>query len=126
MKSSLAYRWLECMPIFEMKLTKEEKQLILAKRKSEQDDKPKKFAFARSNIYILRKRIENSYSIFDEDEKNSAIANAFELVIPVGTKFVCFIDDNEESWYDDIGYGIEAMNHEWARKYLKNIRRIKK
>ena len=52
--------------------------------------------------------------------------NFFELACPAGTKFVCFIDEDGEAWYDDINYGIENMDADWAAKYLRDIQPIKK
>jgi len=114
-----------------MKLTEEEKQIILKKREKEDRNKPKKTGVAKTNIYT---RIDIDFPIdswfFNTTEKDDCIkkfADTFELAIKKGNSFSCFIDeDGEESWFDDIGYGFEQMNSEWAAKYLDNIRSIKK
>lgn len=114
-----------------MKLTEEEKEIILAKRKEEEKLKPKKTAIAKANIYT-RKDIDFPVDswFFNTTEKDDCIkefADTFELAIEKGDSFSCFLEeDGEESWYDNIGYGFENMSSEWAKKYLENIRPIKK
>jgi len=36
-----------------------------------------------------------------------------------GTPFVCYKNDGEESWYDDVNFGIEDMSSEWAKENLE-------
>lgn len=45
----------------------------------------------------------------------------FDLVLPEGTEFVCYLVDGKETWYDNIKYGVEEVDEKWAKKYLRDI-----
>jgi hypothetical protein len=115
-----------------MKLSAEEKELILKKRQAKETDKPQKTAVAKTDIWVgdtTSWRL-NEW-VFTPEEKDQQleeiIDNLFTLAIKKGESFTCFInEDGEEEWYDDVGYGIECMDAKWAEKYLTNIRPIKK
>jgi hypothetical protein len=110
-------------------LSDEEKQLIEAHRKVKDENSPKKMAFLSKDLYsyssgrgcdlVFIKR--NNFWLCDYKTKEQWIEdfkNHFVLRLPIGTKFVCYMEDGEESWYDDVGYGIEGMSRDWADKYL--------
>lgn len=114
-----------------MKLSEEEKKVILEMRKKKEDDKPKKIGFLKEDLFTISPNEDAhifSNWILSREEKQKEIdefINNFQLACPAGTKFVCFIDDGNESWFDDINYGIENMDNDWANKYLKDIKFIK-
>jgi len=54
---------------------------------------------------------------------HSRMWKAKRMYVPAGTKFDCYIDDGHERWYDTV-YGIEGMDANWARKYLRDIRPV--
>ena len=112
-------------------LSDKEKELILQLRAKEEADKPKKIGFLKEDLYVSHERkyeISNWY--FNPDEFAAEIEtfkNMFELAVPAGTQFDCFILENgSESWYDNSSYGIENMDAKWARKYLINIKNLSK
>lgn len=114
-----------------MKLTKEEEAIILARREKEEANKPKKEGFLKENLYTVEgidSWIYNDW-FFSEQEKQKEIenfTNSFNPALKAGTRFICYINsENEESWYDDEGYGIEAMDADWAEEYLRDIAPIK-
>jgi hypothetical protein len=119
-----------------MKLTSEEKQLILEKRAQEEASKPKKHGVLKHDLYGLSIRspeLRINISDIVEDQMGyfvtaQSIKAIFEKVkeeieadtpdAPKGTKFDCYIDDGEELWYDAEGIGIEEVDSEWAKKHL--------
>lgn len=113
-----------------MKLTKEEEKLILKKRKEVDRNLPKKIGFLKHDLYSFDEPSYDNYWILDKKEKDLIVKDFlthFELVVPAGSKFVCFInEDDKEQWFDDICYGIEGMPADWAKKNLKGIKRIPK
>lgn len=110
-------------------LTKDEKKLInKIRRQREQtanENKPKRIAFLKEAIYTFwGDDYGPSDWIFSPSEKDQEIKEfekRFKLACPAGTKFVCYMRGNKEEWYDDIKFGIEAMNAKWAKKYLHNF-----
>ena len=113
-----------------IQLTKEEERLILKKRKEADKYLPKKIGFLKHDLYSFDEPSYDNNWIVDEKEKTLMVKDFlthFELAVPAGSKFVCFInEDDREQWFDDVCYGIEGMPVEWAKKHLKNIERIKK
>lgn len=68
----------------------------------------------------------NDYDwIFDKQAMNNMISEfkeRFENVLPKGTRFVCYRDyEGNEMWYDDIGYGLDNKDNEWAKENLCKI-----
>ncbi|CAB4196925.1 hypothetical protein UFOVP1290_445 [uncultured Caudovirales phage] len=112
-----------------MKLTEEEKQLILKKRIEDEDQKPIKTGILKHNLYSVS---ENKFNfrgwLFDENER-SALLEEFESmfhIISEGIAFDCYLNDGQECWYDAEGIGIEGMDSAWANKHLKDIKIVKK
>ena len=114
-----------------MKLTEEEKQIILEKRKKEEEKKAKKIGYLKENLYYCENSVDlDFYDLFIteaiKEEIIQKITKQFELAVPKGTEFVCFIDESkEELWYDNINYGIVDMSANWAKKHLINIKKMK-
>ena len=50
------------------------------------------------------------------------VSKSTPMELKKGTPFVCFMEDGEESWYDDVNYGIEGVGSDWAEKHLINIK----
>lgn len=116
-----------------MKLTKEEKQLILDKREKEGYYKPQKVGFLKEDLWYLRQSSPEwssfvRLSICSVSEKEAILQElnkCFEFLLPVGTKFYCYVDKNVEHWQgpgsDDV---FESMTSAWAKRYLINIENI--
>jgi hypothetical protein len=110
-----------------MRLTKAEKELVLEKRRQEEEQKPKKFGFLKEDLYVFDKELDvmEEYGwIFSKTKKNEIMkdfSNRFSLALKSGTEFTCYIDDNQEQWYDCDNYGIECQDKEWAEEYLIDI-----
>lgn len=116
-----------------MKLTEEEKQVILDKRKQENLEKPQKIAILKHNLYYISNNytswLNNPDECFvskkDINDLIKSIKENFELTITKGTEFVCFIEKNgQESWYDNENYGVECMSYTWAQEHLVNIKNL--
>jgi hypothetical protein len=121
-----------------MKLTEEEKQIILEKRKQENWDRPKIQGFLRHDLTEnpfygssnFGKHFPPEYYITKEEflDGIEKIKKEFDddLTISKGSRFVCYIDeDGTEEWYDGVNFGIEGMGEEWSKKHLENIRKIR-
>lgn len=124
-----------------MKLTPKEKQLILDKRKKEDENSPKKKGILKNDLFYIENRYpEIRHDISDITEthgwwlKQDTVLSIVEqikdellgsLQAKAGTPFDCYIIDDEELWYDSSGIGIEEMSAEWAKKNLTNIENIK-
>ena len=120
-----------------MELTKEEEALILQNRKAEEDKLPKLEGFLKEDLYVVDafsydvgtyfKLRTDSYSQSEMMEEIERFRKeAFRLALLAGTRFVCFLNKCKEEWYDDVNYGIEGVDADWAKKYLRDIRHIKK
>lgn len=116
-----------------MKLTEEEEQLILKYRAEQDGRKPKKEGFLKSDLYEYDYaeawERDTPFWIYTEKEIEKArkeFEKSFKLVLKKGTRFVCFISaTGVESWHDDVNYGVEEQDKEWAKLFLTNIRDIK-
>lgn len=119
-----------------LKLTPEEEDLILEKRKQkelEEDcNKSKKMGFFKEDKYLYYSRIESENGCYSElitkSEKDSLVKKFLNnfVLIKAGTKFVCFLDkEGTELWYDDVGIGIEEEDADWAKENLINTQDIK-
>lgn len=42
-------------------------------------------------------------------------------VVPKGAPFVCYLEDGDELWFDDVNYGIESQDKKWAELHLENV-----
>lgn len=80
--------------------------------------------FAPGKYQIFQK---HNFWLFTDKEKAEIIKDfteRFTKVLNKGDRFVCFLEDGRETWYDDEGYGVEAMDTDWANKYLENIKAL--
>jgi len=121
-----------------MKLTKEEREVILKLRKEQDENSPKKRGYLVKDLYSYPCSDCDFTPIFESSEpfwlcdKNQIdkwkqeFDENFKKVLKKGAEFVCYIINNEEHWYDDENYGVEDMNASWAKKYLSNIKDIEK
>ena len=101
----------------------------LADKKEE--ERIRKIGFLRCDLYTTDNHFDSRYFdddwIFTSDVKDQYIKEfeaGFELALPKGTKFVCYIEDGEESWFDDINYGAENLDKAWADKYLEKVEEL--
>ncbi len=76
-----------------------------------------KYIHIRDQFYRGFYNIEKH--IIDDLIKN--VSTAFKITAKQGTKFVCYIVEEKESWFDDENIGIEDMPKEWAEEHLENI-----
>lgn len=61
----------------------------------------------------------------EEVEKRlEKIRNAFQLIAPKGTKFVCIVVDNKEYWCDYANLGINDYDEKWASDNLENVQEV--
>jgi len=114
-----------------LKLTPEEEWLILQRRKSEEAKKPKKIGFLKEDMYEFNPPPGKFgvWNFFTFSETNSLIKEfkeCFKKTLPAGSKFICYIENGKESWYDDENLGFVELSSDWARKHLENIRLYKK
>lgn len=103
--------------------------------KKEKDDENKiiKVGYLKMDLYSFE---SDHYSkiLFAEDwgdfwlktnEEMLAIIESFKekfkLVLPKGSKFVCYHYDDQDFWFDDENVGVEQVDNNWAEKYLENI-----
>jgi len=122
-----------------MKLTEEEKQLILEKRRKENELKFKKTGILKHDVYSLP---TNGYSQFAFDlsdiiQEHGWFINRevvldiveqikdqlLSTVIPSGTKFESYMIDGKELWYDQ-NEDVLDMDSNWASKNLINIKNL--
>lgn len=54
-------------------------------------------------------------------KKEYKMENCLELSVPAGSKFDCYIENGEESWYDTESGLFAGMDAEWAKQYLRDI-----
>lgn len=66
----------------------------------------------RTDWFLSKNKVEK---IFLE------IKSHFEIILKAGSKFDCYLEEGEESWYDSSNAGVECMSAKWATKYLENI-----
>ena len=124
-----------------MKLTPEETQLILSKRKEADENTPKKVGFLKVDLFYIESRypeirhdiqdIVKSYGWWCTKETMLDIVERIKLELlnglsaKAGTQFDCYIVDGEELWYDSEGIGIEEMDSECAKRNLRDIKELK-
>lgn len=101
--------------------------------KKEEENNPVKVGFLKMDLYGFQsdsyesmsfKKSWGNFWLKTEKQKSATIEefkSRFEKVLEKGAKFVCYMIDGEESWFDDEGYGVENMDNKWANKYLENI-----
>lgn len=118
-----------------MRLSKEEKEIIekyrANKRTEEERNAPKLVGYSKQDLYgistaTLKEVIDGFHGWYlSKKEVDQIINKSFDLIVPAGTEFVCYLKNGIESWYDTV-YGIEDMNSDWAKEYLKGIKPYKK
>jgi hypothetical protein len=104
--------------------------------KKEKESKPVKEGFLKHDLYNfvswgtrfdLVDAVNKGLYFREEQEIDEVLDNLRcfkKRIMMKGTKFVCLVRDGRESWFDDIRYGVEDMNSEWANHHLENIREI--
>ena len=112
-----------------MKLSKTEQELILKHRKKEDANKPKKIGYAKEDLYwrhdTYTKPNQWIFTLQEKEQEIKYFASQFECVVKAGAKFDCYIDSGSYRWYDRV-FGIEGMDGNWAKKYLRDIQDIPK
>lgn len=122
-----------------MALTKDEKEMLANYRaqkklvqKSEIDFyKPQLVGYAVEDLYsidtsMLKEIKDGMFGWYPcKSDIDAMIERIFTMQVPAGSEFVGYIKNGVESWYDTI-YGIEDMNSDWAKTYLKGIKPYKK
>jgi len=100
------------------------------------EDFPVKEAFLKQDFYWIESNDSKLQKIVAEAEDYSRLdasklaslkhqfSTLFTISVKKGTRFVCYIEDGRECWYDDTNFGIENMNGDWAKQHLNNIRAI--
>ena len=79
----------------------------------------------RSGNYRSHIKTYHLVTAADKEELINEFNSQFDVALPQGSKFVCFMNrDGSESWFDDVNYGIEDMDGAWAKKYLEKIETI--
>jgi hypothetical protein len=58
-----------------------------------------------------------------KDKVVKDFTDGFELALKKGTLFVCYHYGDENLWHDDVDYGIEDMDDNWANEHLINIQK---
>lgn len=125
-----------------MKITEEEKELILRKREKDLEDSIYRSAISKCDLYYcsfdqmgccgsgIMFVEEFDYSFVSKEDIEKAlekIKNIYDsyLVLKKGTKFVSYLENGVEEWYDDERFGIEGMENDWAEKYLTNFKQLR-
>lgn len=100
--------------------------------KKEQENVVRKVGYLKCDLYNFQSDRNGSINfsaswgsfwLKTKEEKDDLIRefkSRFEKVLKKGTKFVCFITDGEECWFDDENYGVESMTTAWAAEWLEN------
>jgi hypothetical protein len=121
-----------------MKLTSEEKELVLKHREQNALNKPQKVGYLKMDLFsydtdfgsggnglAFYRESDNGLWLCDKEVMKTWVRQFkehFKLEIPKGIKFVCFIDkDGKESWFDDENYGMEDRSRGWAETFLEKI-----
>jgi hypothetical protein len=118
-----------------MKLTKAEIELVEKYREEQASSEPVAEGFLKEDLYsydIQDRALDLTFTsknpekfwLANKEQVNkwiSEFTEHFQIPLLKGTRFVCYKERGIESWYDDIGYGLEDMKYDWARKYLENI-----
>jgi len=110
-----------------MKLSKEEQEMVLKLRAEKEAEKPVKSGVLKHNLYrVNEQRFTIDGWLFSEEEK-AKIINRFDdrfTLIPKGTEMVCYIEDGEESWYDDDS--LNGLSADWADENVTDIKKLRK
>lgn len=113
-----------------MKLTEEEKQIIIDKRIKEEGSKPKKTGILKHDLYISTDMSFEDYPMNETltyDQLLEYVEKFKESFVkhPKGMEFECYIENGIESWSDvEDGY-IECQDAQWAKENLEKIKKYK-
>lgn len=122
-----------------MKLTEEEKELILKQRAKKKAAEPIKKGTLRHDLFRADSYdtyIEVNVSEFELEsfltaEKMEKVAALLREQlfggdkIAKGTKFFCYLDNGKEKWVGDSGYSGYRFYGDWAAEHLEDIKEIK-
>jgi hypothetical protein len=125
-----------------MKLTEEEKELILKQRAKKKAAEPIKsgvlqhdlfkvcdsFAYYTIEIDVSEMDSNTGWETEEGIDKISALCREQLLrsdKIPKGTKFFCYMTDGGGEWVGDSGYSGYAFYNDWAAEHLEDIKEIK-
>jgi len=109
----------------------EELKLIIAHR--EKESRVVKEGFLKEDLYTfdsskgysgIHYHINMGDEYFTSEQVDDVVndfKSHFKLALEKGTRFVAFWYYDSLMWYDDVGYGIEEMEDDWAEKYLEPI-----
>lgn len=101
--------------------------------KKEAENKVAKVGYLKCDLYNFNSdaswngicfKKSTDFWLYTEKTKDKIIKefiDRFSMVLPKGAKFVCFVIDGEDQWFDDVNYGVEGMDAKWAEKWLENI-----
>jgi len=102
----------------------------------EQEHSIRKTGFLKHDLYDYSTRLGYGGLTYTHDvhvpvtpQERAAIieefSNTFDLILPRGTKFCCFICDGEEVWEDDLNWGLQIINDpSWVEKHLENVQEV--
>jgi hypothetical protein len=100
----------------------------------EEGEKPIKTGELKHDLYCfdsnaVKYHMNNmEYWMVTKEEVDLFIATVEKLCCSLdlkkGAKFICFLEDGGESWYDDVNYGVEGVGADWAEKHLTNIKKV--
>ncbi len=119
-------------------MTPKELRALADKLEQEEENRIYKIGFLKEDYYVFLQSyryhcisFQKSWAeckMLNRSQVDSFIqefSNNFQLALPKGTKFICYKSDNTEMWCDDVNYGIEDRNSQWAQRYLENIQDVK-
>ena len=115
-----------------MKLSEEEKQLILEKRRQKEAEKPIKVGYLKHDLYRIPSEKFNLLRfdwMITKDQKEKLINILNEdivLELPKGSEFDCYLERGNECWYDQDSGSIAGADSEWAKEHLKDIKSLRK
>lgn len=102
--------------------------------KKEKESKACRVGFLKHDLYYKAHLMtdddvfEFEYGVMTLSEVKKAIEdfkNKFELVLKKGTKFLSYMRNGEEYWFDCANHGLEDMSLKWANKHLMLIQTVK-
>lgn len=110
-----------------MKLTDEEKAIILAKREKEEVNKPYKKGNLKHNMYYLNDlEYEMDSEFVVTAEERIELINLFKEnfnLIKKGLGFTCYLnEEGQEEWCDNGPGCCVDYPKEWADEHLENIK----
>lgn len=116
-----------------MRLTKEEKELILKRRAEEKTRTAEKIGYLKEDLYWLDVELMQHYidqiinfpyfTSSELDKMFSDIKQKTKCIAVKGAIFDCFIENGYESWYDR-EYELECLSKDFAENFLVNITKV--